>query len=147
MADMNERSHTFYRTFSLALAGVFALVGVIFLVIPRGTLAFFNAISRRLGMTEGPVDPSFFVVLAVAYMFVVTLLAWRMYRSPLETAYPLLLAQAKLASSILSFAMFAAAAPWLIFLVNGIVDGGLGLLVLAMYFRVRTGSGGRRAGA
>jgi len=44
--------------------------------------------------------------------------------------------------------MFAAEAAWLIYLVNGIVDGGLGLIVLAMYFRVKAGSGERdRAGS
>ena len=143
---MNKRSHSSYKVFSLGLALIFAAVGAIFLVLPRETLAFFNAMSRRLGMVEGPAERSFFVALAVGYMYVVTVLAWLMYRSPREKIYPLLLAQAKLASSVLSFVMFAAEAAWLIYLVNGIVDGGLGLIVLAMYFRVKAGSGGEGPG-
>ncbi len=144
---MSDRATTAYRAVSLTMAMIFALVGVVFLVVPRETLAFFNALSRRLGMAEGTAERSFFGVLAVAYMYVVTALAWLMYRWPREKLYPLLLAQAKIASSLLSFLMFALQAPWLVYLANGIVDGALGLLVLAMYFRVRAGaSGGGGAG-
>jgi hypothetical protein len=135
---MNQRSEAAIKMFSLGMAAVFAAVGAIFLFLPGRTLGFFNAVSRRLGMRPGPSEMSFFVVLAVAYMAVVTVLAWRMSRSPREKIYPLLLAQAKLASSVLSFAVFVTAS-WLILLVNGIVDGGLGLVVLAIYFRVKAG--------
>jgi hypothetical protein len=138
---MNERSVAFRKAFSLGLAFVFALVGAIFLLLPRETLSFFNTLSRRLGMVEGPAERSFFGVLAAAYMYVVTVLAWLMYRSPRDKTYPLLLGQAKAASSLLSFLMFAVHAPWLIYLVNGIVDGGIGIIVLAMYLRVRAGAG------
>ncbi|MFO7733181.1 MAG: hypothetical protein R6X21_05975 [Candidatus Aminicenantes bacterium] len=139
---MNERPVTSYKAFSLGLASVFALVGGIFLVLPGEMLAFFNAVSRRLGMVAGPEGRSFFGVLAAAYMYVVTALAWLMYRSPREKIYPLLLGQAKIASSAVSFLMFAVHAPWLVYLANGIVDGGLGLVVLAMYRRVGAGGGG-----
>lgn len=139
---MNERSRASYRAFSLGLAVVFALVGGVFLFLPRETLAFFNAVSRRLGMIEGPAERSFFGVLAAAYMYVVTILAWFMYRSPGEKIYPLILGQAKLASSLLSFLMFFFQAPWLIYLVNGIVDGGLALIVLMLFLEVRSASGG-----
>lgn len=138
---MSDRSLAFHKAFSLGLALVFALVGAIFLILPRETLSFFNALSRRLGMVEGPAERSFFGVLAVAYMYVVTALAWRMYKAPREKIYPLLLGQAKVASSLLSFLMFALHAPWLIYLVNGIVDGGLGIIVLAIYRRVRAAAG------
>ena len=147
MTDTSDRSRAAYRAFSLGLAVIFAVVGAIFLLLPRATLGFFNAAARRLGMAEGPADLSFFMALAVAFMCVVTVLAWRMYRSPREKIYPLLLAQAKIASSVLSFALFAAAAPWLILLVNGIVDGGLGLIVLALYLRMKAGRDGGGAGA
>jgi len=139
---MNERSRTLYRAFSLGLAVVFALVGGVFLILPQETLSFFNTLSRRLGMVEGPAEPSFFGALAVAYMYMVTVLAWLMYRSPRERVFPLLLGQAKIASSALSFLLFAVHAPWLIYLVNGAVDGGLGILVLAMYRRARAGDSG-----
>lgn len=135
---MNDRSHATYRGLSLGLALIFALVGAAFLILPQATLAFFNAASRRLGMAEGPTDRWFFSVLAVAYMYVVTVLAWLMYRSPREKIFPFLLAQAKLASSALSFLMFAVQGPWLIYLANGVVDAAIGILVLMMYFRVRS---------
>jgi hypothetical protein len=142
MAEMNERARASAKAFSLGLALTFGLVGGLFLILPREVLEFFNAIARRLGMVEGPTEPSFFVILAAAYMYVVTVLAWRMYRSPGEEVYPLLLGQAKLASSALSFLMFAVQAPWLIYLANGIIDGGLALIALTMYSRVRAGGGG-----
>lgn len=129
---MSERSLAFTRAVSLGLAAIFAVVGGIFLLIPEAMLSFFNAASRRLGMVEGPTEGSFFVALAGAYMVLVTILAWRMFRSPGERIYPRLLAQAKLASAALSFLLFALRAPWLIFLVNGIVDGALGIAVLAL---------------
>ncbi len=139
---MNERSRAFYKAFSLGLAVIFALVGGVFLILPQETLSFFNTLSRRLGMVEGPAERSFFGVLAVAYMYVVTFLAWLMYKSPREKIFPLLLGRAKVASSLLSFLMFAVHAPWLIYLVNGVVDGALGIVVLMMYLRVRAGAGG-----
>lgn len=139
---MNARSLAPYRAVSLGLAVVFAVVGAIFLVIPGETLAFFNTLSRHVGLAEGPVGRSFFGVLAAAYMYVVTALAWLMYRHPQDKVYPLLLGQAKIASAVLSFLMFAVHAPWLIYLVNGIVDGGLGLVVLALYFRAKAAAGG-----
>jgi hypothetical protein len=133
----NERSRAATRAFGLGLAVIFAAVGALFVFWPAGVLGFFNAISRRLGMREGPVERSFFGVLAGAYMFVVTLLAWFMYKRPGEKVYPWLLAQAKIASSILSFLMFVLHAPWLIYLANGIVDGLIGFAVLLLFFRVR----------
>ncbi len=134
---MDERSRSAYKALSLGLAVVFALVGGVFLFLPREMLTFFNDISRRLGMIEGPAERSFFGVLAGAYMYVVTILAWSMSRFPEDKTYPLILCQAKIASSLLSFVMFFFHAPWLICLVNGIVDGGLGLIVLMMFFKVR----------
>ncbi len=138
---MLEPSRSSYRASSLGLAVIFALVGGVFLFLPREMLAFFNAVSRRWGMSEGPVERSFFGVLAAAYMYVVTLLAWFMYRFPGERIYPLILWQAKLASSLLSFLMFFFYAPWLILLANGIIDGGLGLVVLLMFLKVRSSAG------
>jgi hypothetical protein len=136
---MRERSRASYRALSLCLAVVFAVVGGIFLVLPRETLAFFNGLSRRLGMVEGPVERSFFGVLSAAYMYVVTVLAWLMYRFPGEKIYPMLLAHAKLASAALSFLLFAVQAPWLVYLVNGTVDAGLGLVALMMAAQAKAG--------
>ncbi|MDH4197116.1 MAG: hypothetical protein OEW05_06900 [Candidatus Aminicenantes bacterium] len=134
---MNERPLTLYRILGLSLAAVFALVGGLFLFLPGEVMSFFNVLSRRLGMTPIPqAGRSFFGVLAAAYMYLVTVLAWGMFRSPRERVYPLLLGQAKLASSLLSFGLFLFHAPWLIYLVNGIVDGAIGLLVLKLAFKI-----------
>jgi hypothetical protein len=141
---MSRSSRAAYRTFSLGLAVVFAAVGGVFLLLPGRMLAFFNSLSRGLGMIEGPTGSSFFVALAGAYMYVVTILAWRMFRSPEERIYPRLLVQAKLASAALSFLLFTLLAPWLIFLVNGVVDGALGVAVLARAPRPSGAPGGAR---
>ncbi len=143
---MNEPSRAAYKAVSLGLAVVFAVVGAIFLIIPGETLAFFNALSRRLGLAEGPVGRSFFGVLAGAYMYVVTALAWLMYRHPRERIYPLLLGQAKVASAVLSFLLFAVHAPWLVYLANGVVDGALGVLALGLYLRAKPAAGGGAGG-
>ena len=139
---MIDRMAACRKTLALALAVIFAVVGAIFLLLPGGTLAFFNSLSERVGMAQGPAEGSFFVVLAAAYMAVVTVLAWRLFRSPGDRASAGLLVLAKLASSTLSFALFAASARWLILLVNGVIDGVLGLAVWAVYFR---GKAGRRS--
>lgn len=132
---MSDRPLTYYRAIGLTLAAVFAVVGGVFLIIPGEMLRFFNAVSRRLGMAEGPTGPSFFGALAGAYMYVVTVLAWLMFRSPGDRIYARLLGQAKLASAALSFLLFALQAPWLIYLANGIVDAALGAFVLALSAR------------
>lgn len=136
---MSDRSTTWRKAFALALAAVFAAVGAIFLFLPGRTLAFFNAFSARWDLAQGPAEGSFFVVLAAAYMTVVTILAWRLFRSPGDRASARLLVQAKLASSVLSLAVFALSARWSILLVNGLVDGGLGLAVWAAYLRKKAG--------
>ena len=136
---MNNRSLTRYRAVGLGMAVAFAIVGGLFLFLPGGVITFFNTLSGHLGMSKAPLaDRSFFGVLAVAYMYLVTLLAWFMYRVPGQKLYPLLLGHAKFASSFLSFGMFFFHAPLLIYLINGIVDAGLGLLALVMFFSVRT---------
>ncbi|MFC1642810.1 hypothetical protein ACFL5O_09020 [Myxococcota bacterium] len=135
---MTDRPSTSYRLVSLTLAVSFTLVGAAFLFCAGETLALFNSVSRRLGMTESPTtEARLFQVLAVAYMYVVTALAWGMYRSPRQSAYPLLLCQAKCASSVVALALWFLDAPLLVYLATFVVDGGLGLLALVMFFRAR----------
>jgi hypothetical protein len=122
-----------YRLTSLCLAVVFAAVGLAFVLLPGGTVEAFNAVSRGLGMREAALgDNHFFVILAGAYMVLVTSLAWSMARFPQQRVYPLLLAQAKGASALLSFALFLLDRPLLIYLANGVVDGALCALVVLM---------------
>lgn len=124
---------------SLALALIFALVGLAFLLIPGGVISFFNRLSGAIGFRPTPAaGANFFLILAVGYMVMVTFLAWKMYRHPDEKAFPLVLAIAKIASSVLSFAFFIVLAPYLIYLVNGLVDGLIGVVVLLCSFSFRS---------
>jgi len=122
-----------YKVFSLGAALIFAVVGLIFLIIPTGVLVFFNNLSLYLGLPPSPVQGvSFYLILAVAYMYLVTLLAFLMYRYPRDKVYVFLLANAKIASAALSLGLFVVSQPYLIFLANFVIDGSIGLL--AIYF-------------
>ena len=127
-----------YRIVAAVLAVSFAVVGLLFLFLPGGVLAFFNTLSAPLGFREAPVTGvPFYLVLASGYMYVVTLLAALMFRHPENTAYSSLLVHAKLASAILSLGFFIGHQPYLIYLVNFLVDGLIGLGVLAQLRRQR----------
>jgi hypothetical protein len=135
---MTAASRRWHAAAGAALAVAFASVGLLFLALPGGVLAFFDGWSRRSGLAAfpGPVD-RFWLVLAAAYMYVVTVLAWSMFRRPEDPVYPRLLAHAKLCSAALSLAAFALSAPHLIFLTNGIVDGAIGGAALVLWRRCR----------
>jgi len=129
---------TFYRLSALFMMIAFIIVGLLFFLIPDGVLSFFNAISGQLGMEKILLQgKSFFLILATAYMYIVSLLAFFMFKYPDHQLPPLLLTNAKLASSLLSFGMFFAHQPYLIYLVNGLVDGAIGVFVLFLYLRMR----------
>lgn len=118
------------RLTGIALAGTFAVVGALFLVIPGQVLAAFNWLSSGVGLPTARSDgQAFYPALAVAYMYVVALLAWMMARRPSERVYPWLLVHAKAASSLLSLALFAIDERYLIYLANFAVDGAIALLV------------------
>jgi hypothetical protein len=128
---MKQRALFTYRFLSLAMAAVFAVVGLLFLVLPGQVLEFFNRLSASLGLAPAPLRPgSFYPVLAVAYMYLVTLLAWLMARRPGDPLLPLLLAHGKFASAVLSLVFFFGRAPYLVCLANAVVDAGIGTLAL-----------------
>jgi hypothetical protein len=115
---------TLYRAAALVLTAGFLIVGALFLIVPDGILTFFNHMSGPLGLPEAPpVGRSFFLILASGYMYMVSLLAWLMFRHPENRTYPLLLVQGKLATSLLSLVFFLALRPYLIYLANFCVDG------------------------
>ena len=82
---------------------------------------------------------NFFLILATAYMYIVSLMAFFMFKYTENQLPPLLLANAKLASSLLSFGMFIYHQPYLIYFANGLVDGAIGIFVLFLYLRLRKG--------
>ena len=84
------------------------------------------------GMPPGDLESGLFRALAVAYMYVVTSLAWMMYRRPTEPIWPALLAHAKLASAAVSFLLLVLHGPYLAYLANGVVDGAIGAAVLLL---------------
>ncbi|MDD8013741.1 MAG: hypothetical protein PHX05_09710 [Acidobacteriota bacterium] len=132
---MNNRPLRLYRFASLAMAVIFAAVGLVFLFLPTQVLVFFNRLSPSLGLSPAPAQSgTFYPILAVAYMYLVTLLAGLMFRRPGNPTFPLLLAQGKLASSLISIYFFFGCAPYLVCLANAVADGFIGALVLGLYF-------------
>ena len=113
------------------LAPVFAVVGVLFLLIPGRVVALFNRVSAPWGLPPAPDgETGLFVLLAAAYMAVVTALAVIMARRPQDLLAPRLLALAKLASSLFSLGFILLRANYFIVLVNGVVDAIIGNIVL-----------------
>ena len=125
-----------YRPVSLILMCLFAVTGLLFLFIPGQVLTLFNHFSIPLGMPASPVTGlSFYLILAVGYMYLVTVLAFLMYRHPENKYFPQLLAHAKIASSLLSLAFFLLHAHYLIYLANFVIDGFIGAAILILYFK------------
>lgn len=128
----------YYRTFSLFMVVTFAIVGFIFLFLADSVLEFFNSLTTYTGMKQSPVQGiNFYLILAAGYMYLVSLLAYMMYKHPDNQYFPLLLANAKLASSLLSLCFFILHQPYPIYLVNCIVDGSIGLLVIYFYHKIK----------
>lgn len=118
-------------TIGYVLAAAFAAVGLVFLVIPGRVVGFFNRISTRWELPQAPpAEAGLFVLLGVAYMIVVTALAWNMGRHPGNLTFARLLALAKISSALLSLGFVVFKAPYLVVLVNGVVDGIIGNGVL-----------------
>jgi hypothetical protein len=119
---------------------IFAVVGFTFLFFTNGVLVFFDSIAAHIGMKQSPVQGiNFYLILASGYMYLVSLLAYMMYKHPDNHYFPHLLANAKLASSVLSLCFFIAHEPFLIYITNCIVDGSIGLLVLYFYLKIKKG--------
>jgi len=128
-----------YRSAALVLAASFLLVGALFLAVPDRVISFFNRLSAPLGLPEAPpVGHSFFLILASGYMYLVSLLAWLMYKHPRKRTFPFILAHGKSASSLLSLLFFLTQKPYLIYLVNFLVDGVIAAGVWRMCRTCRT---------
>jgi hypothetical protein len=117
---------------------LFAATGLLFLFMPDKVLIFFNTLSPFLGLPPAPViGGNFFLVLTTGYMYLVTILAFLMFRHPENCHFPFILVHGKMASSILSLALFLTQAHYLIFMANFMVDGIIGLIVLTLYLKMR----------
>jgi hypothetical protein len=126
------------RLAGLAMATVFAVVGLLFLLIPGDILIFFNQLSQPLDLSPAPQESGvFYLALAAAYMYLVTVLAILMARHPDNQWFPFLLANGKLSSAVLSLLLFVWKQPYLICLVNCLVDGLIALAAIVIYLKVR----------
>ncbi len=129
-----------YKAVSIVFAILFTLVGLIFLFIPDSAIRFFNQLSGQSVFPPMAITGiGFYNILAVGYMYIVTLLAIQMARNPENSLPPMLLINAKGISSILSLGMFIIYKPYLIFLANGLVDGSIAVIVLISYVRLANG--------
>jgi hypothetical protein len=119
-----------------SLAVSFAAVGLVFLLAPDATLSFLDS----AGALFGRFDPTpktgarLWLALAVAYMLLVTLLAWLAQRD-LSKARPYLglLFAGKAASSLLALAAYASVSTSFPYLANFIVDGAIALVVAWLF--------------
>jgi hypothetical protein len=126
------------KAIGLSMFIIFAAVGALFVLAPDAVLRFMNATGRTLKMIEAPLGGAgFFPGLAGAYMYVVSVLAWQIFRHPGVRVFPLLLAHAKTASGALSFALFLFHRPYFVLLANALVDLGLGLLAISMFRSIK----------
>ncbi len=127
-----------YKLVSVVLMSLFAVTGLLFLLVPEQVIELLNNLSTPLGMLESPVAGSgFYLILAVAYMYIVTSLAFLMYKHPENPYFPQLLAQAKIASSLLSLGFFLLHQHYLIYLANFVIDGFIGAIVIILYIKKR----------
>ena len=131
---------TSYRIISVIMGMTFGIVGLLFLLMSNHVLIFFNALSSSVGMESAASGgDEFYVVLAIAYMYIVSLISFLMFRHPGNTFFPLLLFNGKIASSLLSLLMFLADKHLLIYFVNFVIDGSIALTAMLMYRSARRG--------
>ena len=126
-----------YKPVSLTLMILFAITGLLFLFIPDRVLGLFNALSSFLNLPQAPVTGhGIYVILTGGYMYLVTMLAFLMFKHPQSKYFPFLLIHAKIVSSVLSLAMFVVQGHYLIYLANFLVDGFIAAGVAALYFKM-----------
>ena len=124
-----------YRAIALSFAVVFAAAGLVFLVAPATLWTAIEQAAETVGMEgmpAGDAQAGLFRALAVAYMYVVALLAWMMFRRPAEPIWAGLLAHAKLASAVISLLLFAFHGRYFAYVANGVVDGAIGVTALVL---------------
>lgn len=136
------------RLTGFGLATTFAVVGVAFLAIPDEVLAAFNWLADGLGWPASTTDGyTLYLALAAGYMYLVTVLAWKMARHPGERAFPSMLVHAKTASAVICLGLFAVQEQYPLYLANFVVDGAIALAVWWLCLRPAKAAADRRIGA
>ncbi len=134
-APRNPGERTVKTIFRL-LALSFAVVGMIFLAFPDGTLRFINAAGAvfRVFPPAPPGELRFWLSLGVSYMALVTILAVMIQSDPRRYRHLMpVLAAGKFCSSFTCLLFFAFSSPAFIYLLNFLVDGSITFLVLGCY--------------
>lgn len=136
--NKNDILRRLYKPLSLGAAILFAVVGLVFLLMSKQVLTFFNFLAYFWGLPQSPSEGfGFYVILTTAYMYLVTVLAYLMYRYPEEKLFPFLLAHGKIMSSFLSLAAFFFHQRYLIYISNCIIDGFIGIVAFYMYCQAK----------
>lgn len=118
------------------LAWTFAVVGLIFLIVPNGTVRFINAVGDVLRVFPPAPESElrFWLSLGFAYMVLVTVLAWRISTDVrAHRGLMPILAAGKFASSFTCLLFFLFDRPAFLYLLNCLVDGSIVLIVLGCY--------------
>ncbi|MCS7287408.1 MAG: hypothetical protein RMK30_10175 [Anaerolineae bacterium] len=120
------------------LSVAFAVTGLGFLMFPEQILRSIGTIGRSLGPFAPDVEGRFWLVLAFAYMVLVTVMAGLGAWNP-SRFRPMLwvLAIGKLTSSLTALAFFFLDRPAFVYLLNFLVDGGIVVLVGACALLLR----------
>lgn len=130
----NRSAVSLYRFVSAMMSVVFAAVGLLFLFFSSEVLILFNRISDLIGIPHGPEHTTgFYLALAVSYMYLVSVIAFLMWRRPQEKILPMLLINGKAASSLVCVALILCDQPLLIYGTNAFVDGSIAAGVLVLY--------------
>lgn len=141
----------------LLLAWTFAVVGLIFLFAPNGTVRFINSAGAvfRVFPPAPESELRFWLSLSFGYMVMVTILAARIAADPRrQRSLMPILAAGKLASSLTCVLFFVLSRPAFLYLLNALVDGSIVLVVGGCWLwlgaveqaaRQRTTPGGRVA--
>ncbi|MFN3928040.1 MAG: hypothetical protein ACK4OK_00185 [Thermoflexus sp.] len=137
-ASQKTSRETLARSILAALALAFAITGLGFVLFPESVLQGVEALGRSIGSFRPPAEGRFWLVLAFAYMVLVTVLAGLSAWDP-QRFRPMLwvLALGKLTSSLTALAFFTLDRPAFIYLLNFLVDGGIVLLVGACALLLR----------
>jgi nitric oxide reductase large subunit len=135
---MRGESAEKFVVLSLRLLAIsFAVVGVLFIAVPSGVLDVISDAGEWFGnTTRAPhTQEDLWLALAFAYMVVIAGICL-VAQTDVVRYRPLLLvlAAGKTASSLASLAFFLADEHVFIYLLNFLVDGGLALLALWLFF-------------
>lgn len=138
VASQKTSRETLARSILAALALAFAITGLGFLLFPESILREVEVLSRSVGSFPPPAEGRFWLVLAFAYMVLVTVMAGLSAWDP-QRFRPMLwiLGLGKLTSSLTALAFFVLDRPAFVYLLNFVVDGGIVLLVGACALLLR----------